>query len=189
MTDPSLQSISTVIQSTFDRHATHVVTAQFQEHTERTRIWNQDQLNVFYDLGPGRWHTQLWRSWWQAPNSWRHECISVEDPTYVISGLLVQHGEWWAYRSSPQIHSSASRLPVITRRGRVGRNAVPLLTGTGGEKARMNAAKWQWVDPALILRVRSWEWGHDKTSSHVSPKKSDDGVEGGSSPEPFGDLF
>ncbi|WP_053959762.1 hypothetical protein [Sulfobacillus thermosulfidooxidans] len=157
MTDSSFHSLLAIMHTLFDQHATQIVTAELKEHTGRIRAWNQHQLGISYDLGPGEWHGQLWRSWWQAPDLWRHECL-VDDSTQVISGLLIHQTQWWSYRSLPQNYKEQSNTPVAITHGQQFSTKVPLLSGIGGENARENAQKWPWIDPITAIETMNWTY-------------------------------
>ncbi|WP_028962506.1 hypothetical protein [Sulfobacillus thermosulfidooxidans] len=161
MTDSSFHTLFTIMHTLFDEHATQIVIAELQEHSGRIRAWNQHQRGIAYDLGPGEWHGQLWRSWWQAPNLWRHECVSIDHPTQVISGLLIHDNQWWSYRSLPQNHKEQSKSPVVITHAQDFSTKVPLLSGIGGEDARDNAAKWPWIDPLTAIKTVNWTYFDD----------------------------
>ncbi len=156
MTDSRFKPLSVLIDAPFDRYPFQRVRAIMREHTERTRQWNQSRHGLIYDLGPGAWHTQIFRSWWQAPHFWRHECSPARDPSFITSGILIQGSQWWSYRSLPPKEDLSLPEIVITSQGQVGSSFVPFLTGMGGYSARANAALWPWVD--FSSAHPSWEW-------------------------------
>ncbi len=159
MTDSRFQSLSILIHSSFDQFPAQRVRATFREHSGRAREWYQRRRGLAYDLGPGDWHAQLWRSWWQAPHFWRHECSPDTDPSHITSGLLIRGTQWWSYRSLPQMGQPFAPMTVVTGHGQTGSSLVLFLSGTGGQSARDNAALWPWIDFSQVHRP--WDWAQD----------------------------
>ncbi len=156
MTDSRLRFLSTEINSPFDHYPFHRASATLREHSARIREWNQRQHGLFYDLGPGAWHAHTLRSWWQAPYFWRHECSSSQDPSFIISGILIRGSQWWSYRSLHQKDTLSVPQIVVTSHGWMQSSLVPLLIGMGGFSARANARLWPWID--FSPKHPAWKW-------------------------------
>ncbi len=147
MTDFSVSNLRDSMYSVFAHMDTLRVTARYCEQTDSIRAWRQRQMHVAYDLGPGLWRCQSWRSWWQAPDLWRNECSPFGQPDDIASGLLVQGAQWHSYHTPYPVVQSAS--------GTVHTGHVPLLSGIGGASARDNARAWEWIDPSWLAQ---WPW-------------------------------